>query len=87
MDRRQLMAQAVVGLTNPPGPLPMNHAYAVLGYNSEDRQLTIWNPWGDDFTPKGPSGIEHGWPRAHGVFTIPLRDFLRVFTWLDIEHP
>ena len=87
MERRRLMAKGVVVVTDPPGPLPMNHVYAILGFDPTTDVVTVWNPWGDDTTPKGPPGLQHGWPRNHGVFQIPLRDFVRVFAYLDVEHP
>ncbi|MDR3637607.1 MAG: hypothetical protein P4L84_27625 [Isosphaeraceae bacterium] len=87
MQRQRLMAQAVVPRADPPaGPLPGNHVYAILGFDPETNALTVWNPWGDDFTPKGPEGLQHGWPRHHGVFQIPFADFVRVFSTLNIER-
>lgn len=86
MASGRLMAQAVVLRTDKPAPIPSNHAYAVLGFDPKTDVLTVWNPWGDDFTPRGPAGPEHGWPRRHGVFQVPLADFVRVFSMLDIER-
>lgn len=86
MQGRRLMAQAVVLKSEMPSPIPANHAYAVLGFDAKTDTLTVWNPWGDDFHPRGPAGLEHGWPRRHGVFQIPLADFLRAFSMLDIER-
>jgi hypothetical protein len=86
MQRNRLMAQAVVPHTDPPGPLPGNHAYAVLGFDPRNDILTVWNPWGDNFQPMGPEGRQHGWPRRHGIFQIPLADFVHVFSSLDIEE-
>ena len=85
MQRHRLMAQAVVPRSARTGPLPGNHVYAVLGFDSQTDVLTVWNPWGDEFTPKGPAGVRYGWPRRHGVFQIPFADFVRVFSSLDVE--
>jgi hypothetical protein len=86
MAGRRLMAQAVVLKSDGPAPIPTDHAYAVLGFDPKTDVLTVWNPWGDDFTPRGPAGAEHGWPRRHGVFQVPLADFVRVFSTLDVER-
>ena len=87
MERRHLMAQASVAVTHPRAPIPMGHSYAVLGFNPSTDIVTVWNPWGDDFTPKGPAGVEHGWPRKHGIFEVPFPDFARIFFSLAIERP
>ena len=87
MERRHLMAQASVAVTHPRAPIPMGHSYAVLGFNPKTDIVTVWNPWGDDFTPKGPPGVEHGWPRNHGVFEVPFHEFAQVFFSLAIERP
>ncbi len=86
MERHRLMAQAVVSEKDPHPPIPMGHAYAVLGFNPTTEVVTVWNPWGDEFTPKGPAGLKNGWPRKHGVFAVPFRDFVQVFDYIDIEH-
>ena len=86
MASRRLMAQAVVLKADGPAPIPVDHAYAVLGFDPKADVLTIWNPWGDDFTPRGPAGPEHGWPCTHGVFQVPLAEFVRVFSMLDVER-
>jgi hypothetical protein len=70
-----------------PGHLPRNAFRGRCpGHTARTNELTVWSPWGDDFTPKGPPGLQHGWPRRHGMFKIPLADFVRVFSTLDIER-
>ncbi len=86
MQERRLMAQAAVMKTDKAAPIPANHAYAVFGFDAKTDMLTVWNPWGDDFTPRGPAGPVNGWPRRHGVFQVPLADFVQVFTMLDVER-
>ena len=86
MASGRLMAQAVVLKTDKPSPIPSNHAYAILGFDPKGDVLTVWNPWGDDFNPRGPAGPENGWPRRHGVFQVPLAEFVRVFSMLDVER-
>ena len=62
----------------PPG-LVDDHDYAVLGYDRAADALHLWNPWGNNFTPKGAPGLKTGYPTKHGHFHIPLKDFLHVF--------
>jgi hypothetical protein len=61
------------------------HAYGVLGYDRGDDHVTLWNPWGDTFTPKGPPGLENGFPTEHGVFRLPLRTACEQFSTLNYE--
>jgi hypothetical protein len=70
--------------TTTPGITP-NHAYAVLGYDEKADTLRLWNPHGDSFTPKGPEGLEHGYARKSGVFSIPLSDFVMQFSGVAFE--
>jgi hypothetical protein len=63
----------------PPG-IVLNHAYAILGYDAHERQVKIFNPWGNDFTPKGSAGMTHGYSTKKGRFTIPLDQFQKVFS-------
>ncbi len=87
MDKvRRLLASAVAeqrlvcagtdGNTPPPG-LAEDHAYAVLGFKAD--VVELWNPWADNFDPKGKPGIEHGYPTRKGRFFMPLKDFVKVF--------
>jgi hypothetical protein len=64
-----------------------NHAYALLGYDYETDRVKVWNPFGDDFTPKGEPGSEHGYPREQGISEIPLADFVAQFAGIAIEVP
>lgn len=87
MQEHRLMAEASIGRSHaPPSALPHGHSYAVMAFDPARSILTLWNPWGDDFTPKGAPGPEHGWPRRHGLFEIPLHDFLRTFSSISIER-
>ena len=71
---------------HPPGT-GNHHAYGVFGYNSQQRRVTIFNPWGNNFTPKGPPGIANGYPTVNGLFTVPLDEFRQVFTGGSITRP
>lgn len=67
-----------------PGLTP-NHAYAVLDYDQKTDEVVLWNPHGDDFTPKGKAGATHGYPKKSGVFRMPLTDWIVHFTGMAYE--
>ena len=69
----------------PGGNIPPNHAYAIFGFDAERDMVITWNPWHNDFTPKGPSNRENGYARKKGVAEIPLADFVQIFNTLQIE--
>lgn len=93
---RALSQNHLVGLTmnaNPPQGghkvpgLGYNHAYAILEYKPREEIVTIWNPWGSDFKPKGPDGVEHGFTAEHGVIHMPLHVMYDEFSTVFIENP
>jgi hypothetical protein len=84
MHDRRLMAEVLL-LHRPAAKLAWDHVYAVLDYDARSRMVVLWNPWGTDFTPPGPSGPENGYARVRGVFQIPLDQFVEFFTFLAIE--
>jgi len=86
MKEKKLMAQASVP-KNPKGKLPGNHVYAIMDFDPGTEMLTVWNPWGTDFHPKGSDGPENGYARKHGIFHITLDDFLQIFYYMAIENP
>ena len=69
-----------------PKSITPNHAYAVFGYDPVTDRITIWNPHGDDFAPKGPEGFEYGFARSKGVFSMPLPMFARTFARITFEQ-
>lgn len=79
------MSQALTPAHSIAHSIAGDHVYAILGFNKTSDMLTIWNPWGDDFTPKGPPGIQNGYARKHGVFTMPMDEFMSVYSVLSIE--
>lgn len=91
-DLREKLTAAVsekrlAGMSTPPevsvpGMTP-RHAYAVLGYDAKSDLLTIWNPHGSDFTPKGPDGPANGYRRKDGVFRAPLAEAVQ---WASSFH-
>ncbi|HEX3726167.1 MAG TPA: C2 family cysteine protease [Pirellulales bacterium] len=71
---------------NPKVPkLGYGHAYAVFGFKPNTDQIKLWNPWGNDVTPKGPSGPEHGFETKHGIFEVPLKTLYDQFSNVSVE--
>ena len=62
-----------------------NHAYAIIGFDDATDEVVIWNPHVNHFTPKGETGLEHGYPTTEGQFRMPLADFRSVFSGVSIE--
>ena len=87
---RAMLASVEMGREPPQGHarvpgLGYGHAYAILGYSAKTDQVKIWNPWGQDFIPMGPQGIEHGFATKHGVFLIPLATLYDQFSTVHLE--
>lgn len=85
VQRNNLMSQALTPARSIAHSVAGDHVYAILGFDRENDKLTIWNPWGDEYTPRGPEGIQNGYKRTHGVFTMPLDEFMSVYWILSIE--
>ena len=85
MEKRRSMAEALL-LHKPPAKLPYDHVYAILAFDGESDRVKLWNPWGTDFKPKGPSGPENGYERDRGVFYLSLGEFIDFFSDLAIEE-
>jgi hypothetical protein len=56
-----------------------SHAYAVLGYDSDKKMVTVRNPWGKDETAEGPQAND-------GVFTMSLAEFQSTFETLAVAQ-
>ena len=69
---------------HPPG-IPGKHAYAVLGYDAEARVVTVWNPHGRSRKVTGEPGLQNGYAIDKGVFRLPLREFVQVFSSMAWE--
>ncbi|MBS0207977.1 MAG: hypothetical protein JSS27_03390 [Planctomycetes bacterium] len=65
--------------------LGYGHAYAIFKYDHATDQVTMWNPWGNDFTPKGTPGVENGFETKHGIFHVSLKTLYRQFSSVLIE--
>ncbi len=85
MERRRSMAEALL-LHKPAAKLPYDHVYAILAFDGESDRVKLWNPWGTDFKPQGPSGRENGYAREKGVFFLSLADFVEFYSVVSIEE-
>jgi hypothetical protein len=81
---RRLVCCGTTTAATPPGIVP-NHMYAVLGFDPTTNLVRVWNPWGNHFEPQGDPGLQNGYPVLEGRFTVPLEDFVRVFTAITFE--
>lgn len=62
-----------------------DHAYSILGYDARSGAVHVWNPWGNKFTPKGDPGLQSGYPTESGQFSVPLQEFVQIFTEFYVE--
>ena len=62
-----------------------DHEYAILGYYRDTDLVRVWNPHGNNFTPKGPDGLQNGYTTRTGEFDIPFKDLLQIFSDLTFE--
>jgi hypothetical protein len=77
-DHRPVTAGVFKNLFGGSSPIPDGHAYSVLDYDSDSKQVTIRNPWGN---------IEPHDARGHaldgnddGIFSLSLQDFDKIFS-------
>jgi hypothetical protein len=68
-----------------PPDINSNHVYAVLSYDKATDIVEIWNPHGQHFEPKGPAGLEHGYPTEHGRFKLPLTEAFAFYSSFTFE--
>lgn len=70
-------------------PLPKGivhgHIFGVLGYDAVRRMVVVFNPWGNHVKPAGPPGLVNGYPTQHGIFEVPLGEFIQVFGGFTYE--
>ncbi len=65
--------------------LTSRHIYALLAYDPVNDTIDLWNPHGNEFNPKGPSGLSNGYPTRNGLFTIPVPEFVQLFSGMAFE--
>jgi hypothetical protein len=80
-----LMTCGTLKVTTP--DLTPNHAYAVLGYDTKTDLVRLWNPHGQNFQPNGAPSATNGYPTAHGVFALPVTEYVRQFSGMAFEVP
>ena len=85
MHERKSLATALL-LHKPAAKLPYDHVYAIIDFSPLTDTLTIWNPWGTDFSPNGPSGPENGYERKKGIFYLTFDEFVAFYSYLAIEQ-
>ncbi len=70
----------------PPG-ISGKHAYAVIAYDQTKDMLTLWNPHGNTYSPRGGKepGLTAGYPTRAGIFELPVAEFVRIFNGVTIE--
>lgn len=85
MQERTSLATSLL-LHRPPAKLAYDHVYAIMGFDPGADTVTIWNPWGTDFTPNGPSSPENGYARKKGIFTLNFDEFVSFYSYLAIEQ-
>jgi hypothetical protein len=86
-SEHRLMAVCVAGDRSKPVPkgIAHGHCYGVLGYDQASRKVTVFNPWGNHIKPAGPPGLVHGYPTEHGIFEVPLDEFVQLFAGFAYE--
>lgn len=68
----------------PPG-IVKNHVYVIADYDPKTDVVTIWNPHGNTFKPKGADGLENGYTTEHGMFKLPLAEAYSFYTSFTFE--
>jgi hypothetical protein len=68
-----------------PKGIPHGHVLGVLEYNPASQMVRMFNPWGNHVKPAGPSGLVNGYPTQHGIFDVPLREFIQIFSGFSYE--
>jgi hypothetical protein len=84
---RRLMAVGTSGegKSQLPPKIPHGHVFGVLGYDSTRHIVHVFNPWGNNVTPAGPPGLSNGYVTRHGMFDVPLGEFIQIFKALTYE--
>lgn len=83
---RILCAGTTVRGEIPPG-IRRSHDYAIIGYEAQTDTVTLWDPHGANFEPKGPPGLQNGYSMVKGILRMPSRDFTLIFGGLFVELP
>jgi hypothetical protein len=87
MTRRHLICAGTATQGEYPPGIGHPHDYAVLDYHADSDTVTLWNPHGNNFEPKGPPGLRNGYSMVNGKLRMPLHDFTLIFGAMFIETP
>lgn len=67
--------------------LSLGHAYAVLSYDSTTDRVTIRDPHGQTFAPKGEPGLADGYAVERGIWSAPLAEVVVFMGGFAFEQP
>lgn len=68
-----------------PAGIVGRHAYAVVGYDKDRDLIEVWNPHGNNHTPRGTPGLKFGYETKAGLFWVPAADFPHIFAVAFVE--
>ena len=54
-------------------------------FHIKNDSVTFWNPFGNKYVPRGPAGLEHGYPTSYGRFVCPLPEAVQWFGSFSCE--
>ncbi|CAM2992105.1 C2 family cysteine protease [Rariglobus hedericola] len=77
---KRLMTAGTSSKTVKVPSLAANHAYAVLGYDEATDLVTVRDPHGQNFSPKGTPGLVNGYAVNEGIFRIPVPEIVRLMS-------
>ncbi|MCE7973368.1 MAG: hypothetical protein DYG92_03440 [Leptolyngbya sp. PLA1] len=83
--REQRLVACSTGVEKLPPGISPKHAYAIIAMSQEDDTLTLWNPHGNTVRPRGEPGPTNGYHTRAGVFTVPISEFVTIFSGVVIE--
>lgn len=83
--RQQRLVACSTGVEKLPPGISPKHAYAIIAMSQEHDTVTLWNPHGNTVRPKGQPGPANGYPTRAGVFTVPISEFVTIFSGVVIE--
>lgn len=84
LKEKRLIGAGTIVADLPPAVNP-KHAYAIIGYDESADTVTLWNPHGNEFMPRGTPGLTNGYPTRNGVFTVPVAELARIFAGVSWE--
>jgi hypothetical protein len=83
-NRCMITAVVRAKIKAPPG-LRQGHVFSIIGMDRIAGTVAVFDPYGDNFTPKGNPGRGNGYERKNGVMSVPWRDYIEVFDGALVE--